>query len=73
MVPSQLEGDAGEPIIPLLRIIEARQYTRAVKQIEDHCKAEGAKAKDAPTGPMIDLVIEIQGERIRLAEEDDNR
>ncbi len=64
MLPSQL---AGEPIIPLLRIVEARQYVRAVEAIEAHSKREGAKPEDAPKGPIVDLVCEILS--LRLDEE----
>lgn len=68
-MPSQL---AGEPILQLLKVVEARQYVKAVEAIEAFAKMKDAKAGDAPSGPMVDLVYEIQGERIRLAE-DDNR
>jgi len=73
VLPSQIEG---EGFIRLLRIVEARQYGRAVRADDEHAaavKARTAMAGDAPHGPMIDLVYEIQGERIRQAEEDDNR
>lgn len=63
VLPSQL---ASEPIIPLLKIIEVRRYIEAVQLIERHAANKDAKAEDAPSGPMIDKVCEIQSERIRL-------
>ena len=72
VLPSQIEGEA---FIPLLRIVETRRYAQAVNADEAHAAAVrsgAAKSGDAPSGPMIDLMYEIQGERIRLAEEHGN-
>lgn len=69
-LPSQLED---EPLRPLLRILEYRGYARALQTIEDHAaamRAGTAKPDDLPTGPMIDMVFEVQGEKIRMAEEE---
>jgi len=70
-LPSQIDD---EPLIPLMRIVEARQYTRGIQADEAHAAAVrsgSAKAEDAPTGPVHELIDEILSERLRLA--DDNR
>ena len=42
---------------------------------EDYARSQDKDADQAPKGPMIDLMYELQGEKIRMSEEevDDNR
>lgn len=65
--PSQLDD---EPRRLLLRIIELRGYARAVQADEEWSRSQDKDADGAPRGPMIDLMYEIQGDKIRMAEED---
>lgn len=71
-LPSQFKYESRRLI---LRIVELRNYERAVRADEEWSRSGDKNPEHAPKGPMIDLMYEIQGIKIRMAEEgiDDNR
>jgi len=69
-LPSQIDD---EPRVRLLRIVQLRNYARAVEAIDRYAdaKAKGqTEGVDEPRGPAVDQVWMIRTERARRAREE---
>lgn len=55
-----------QPVPLVRRVLDARAFRHAYDEIEQAGEREGAPA---PTGPMVEAVMELQAEALRRAKE----